>query len=164
MTRRRSPSPTGSTRSFRSVHADFRYGKDRSSSRARSRSPDRYSSRSERPYKKSSRKSPEKRSDKKDKDYGQLGTYSKYILLEYYNIFLGNRAIPPPSDLYTMKEHSDSDSSDEEKGAAGGKYDGIGLSKEDKMKLLEIAKKNALNVHGGLTKNESVAMRAGGNF
>ena len=30
------------------------------------------------------------------------------------------------------------------------------------MKLLEIAKKNALNVHGGLTKNESVAMRAGG--
>lgn len=146
--RRRSPSPTGSTRSFRSVHADFRYGKDRSSSRARSRSPDRYSSRSERPYKKSSRKSksPEKRSDKKDKDYGQLG----------------NRAIPPPSDLYTMKEHSDSDSSEEEKGTAGGKYDGIGLSKEDKMKLLEIAKKNALNVHGGLTKNESVAMRAGG--
>jgi hypothetical protein len=30
------------------------------------------------------------------------------------------------------------------------------------MKLLEIAKKNALNVHGGLNKNESIAIRAGG--
>ena len=30
------------------------------------------------------------------------------------------------------------------------------------MKLLEIAKKNALNVHGGLNKNEGIAIRAGG--
>ena len=41
-------------------------------------------------------------------------------------------------------------------------FQGSGLSKEDKMKLLEIAKKNALNVHGGLNKNESISMRAGG--
>ena len=32
------------------------------------------------------------------------------------------------------------------------------------MKLLEIAKKNALNVHGGLNKNESISMRAGGEI
>ena len=148
--RRRSPSPTGSTRSFRSVHADFRYGKDRSSSRARSRSPDRFSSRSERPYKRggSSRRSRSrspKRSSKKEKDYGELGA----------------RAIPPPSDLYTMKEHKDS-GSEESDGDEDDRYKGSGLSKEDKMKLLEIAKKNALNVHGGLNKNESIAMRAGG--
>jgi len=148
--RRRSPSPTGSTRSFRSVHADFRYGKDRSSSRARSRSPDRFSSRSERPYKRggSSRRSRSrspKKSSKKEKDYGELGA----------------RAIPPPSDLYTMKEHKDS-GSEESDGDEDDRYKGSGLSKEDKMKLLEIAKKNALNVHGGLNKNESIAMRAGG--
>merc|ERR1739838_631204 len=146
--RRRSVSPTGSTRSFRSVHADFRYGKDRSSSRARSRSPDRYSSRSERPYKKSSssRRS-RSRSPKKSskKDYGELGA----------------RAIPPPANLYTMKEHADS-GSDNSEGEDDDRYKGSGLSKEDKMKLLEIAKKNALNVHGGLNKNESIAMRAGG--
>jgi len=148
--RRRSPSPAGSTRSFRSVHADFRYGKDRSSSKARSRSPDRYSSRSERPYKKSSSSSSRRsrsRSPKKSskKNYGELGA----------------RTIPPPSDLYTMREHgnSDSDKSDEDD---DDHYKGSGLSKEDKLKLLEIAKKNALNVHGGLNKNESIAMRAGG--
>lgn len=148
--RRRSPSPTGSTRSFRSVHADFKYGKSRSSSRARSRSPDRYSSRSERPYKKSSSssrrsKSPDRKRSGKAEDYGQLG----------------NRAIPPPSDLYTMKEHKDSDDSGDDDDKDGA-YSGTGLSKEDKMKLLEIAKKNALNVHGGLNKNESIAMRHGG--
>merc|ERR1711990_1104776 len=82
---------------------------------------------------------------KKDKDYGQLG----------------NRAIPPPSDLYTMKEHKDSDDSGDDDDKDGA-YSGTGLSKEDKMKLLEIAEKNALNVHGGLNKNESIAMRHGG--
>ena len=60
-----------------------------------------------------------------------------------------------------MREHgnSDSDKSDEDD---DDHYKGSGLSKEDKLKLLEIAKKNALNVHGGLNKNESIAMRAGG--
>lgn len=60
-----------------------------------------------------------------------------------------------------MKEHADS-ASDSSDGDEDDKYRGSGLSKEDKMKLLEIAKKNALNVHGGLNKNESIAIRAGG--
>jgi len=60
-----------------------------------------------------------------------------------------------------MKEH-DSSSEDEKDDGDDDKYAGTGLSKEDKMKLLEIAKKNAMNVHGGLNKNESIAMRAGG--
>ena len=60
-----------------------------------------------------------------------------------------------------MKEHADS-GSDNSEGEDDDRYKGSGLSKEDKMKLLEIAKKNALNVHGGLNKNESIAMRAGG--
>ena len=107
--RRRSPSPTASVRSFRSVHADFRYGKDsrRSSSRARSRSPDRHSTRSERPYRSSRSKrsrsrsrTPEKAGRVAKKEYGEAGA----------------RAIPPPTDLYTMREHanSDSDKSDED--------------------------------------------------
>jgi len=153
--RRRSVSPTASVRSFRSVHADFRYGKDerRSSSRARSRSPDRNSSMSERPYRRNKRsrsRSPDRKSRSgrvAKKEYGEAGA----------------RAIPPPSDLYTMREHSDSgsDKSDDDEDKDG-RYKGSGLSKEDKMKLLEIAKKNALNVHGGLNKNESIAIRAGG--
>ena len=60
-----------------------------------------------------------------------------------------------------MKEHKDSDDSGDDDDKDGA-YSGTGLSKEDKMKLLEIAKKNALNVHGGLNKNESIAMRHGG--
>lgn len=148
---RRSVSPTASVKSFRSVHADFRYGKDsRSSSRARSRSPDRHSTRSERPYKRSGRKS-RSPSPKKKESRGGIKKYGE----------AGARTIPPPSDLYTFKEHQDSDSgkSDEDD---DDHYKGSGLSKEDKMKLLEIAKKNALNVHGGLNKNESIAIRAGG--
>ena len=70
------------------------------------------------------------------------------------------KTIPPPQDLYSNREHPEekkhSDDDDDDK------YAGTGLTKEDKMKLLEIAKKNALNVHGGLNKNESIAMRAGG--
>lgn len=98
--RRRSPSPSASVKSFRSVHADFRYGKDerRSSSRARSRSPDRHSSMSERPYKSGRSKRSRSRSPKNGragkKDYGAAGA----------------RTIPPPSGLYTMREHSGSDS------------------------------------------------------
>lgn len=149
--RRRSPSPSASVKSFRSVHADFRYGKDerRSSSRARSRSPDRHSSMSERPYKSGRSKRSRSRSPKNGragkKDYGAAGA----------------RTIPPPSGLYTMREHSGSDSGSSD-ADEDDKYRGSGLSKEDKMKLLEIAKKNALNVHGGLNKNESIAIRAGG--
>ena len=52
----------------------------------------------------------------------------------------GARAIPPPSNLYTTMEHDNSDS-DKSDGDEDDKYRGSGLSKEDKMKLLEIAKK-----------------------
>jgi len=153
--RRRSPSPTASVRSFRSVHADFRYGKDsrRSSSRARSRSPDRHSTRSERPYRREKKRS---RSRSPDRSRARGGRVAKE---EYGDA--GARAIPPPSNLYTTMEHDNSDS-DKSDGDEDDKYRGSGLSKEDKMKLLEIAKKNALNVHGGLNKNESIAIRAGG--
>lgn len=149
---RRSPS-MDSVRSFRSVHADFRYGdkeKSRSSSRARSRSPDRRSTRSERPYKKDSGRSRSPERGSRDRD-------NKKGIKQYGSA--GAKTIPPPRDLYSNREHSEAN------GVAPGEdhhYEGTGLSREDKMKLLEIAKKNALNVHGGLNKNESIAMRAGG--
>ena len=57
---------------------------------------------------------------------------------------MGARAIPPPSDLYTMKEHDGSGSEDEDENSKEDRYAGSGLSKEDKMKLLEIAKACAI--------------------
>ncbi|CBY34438.1 unnamed protein product [Oikopleura dioica] len=152
---RRSPS-TDSVRSFRSVHADFRYGdkeRSRSHSRARSRSPSSRSTRSERPYRRDSdrerrrsrSRSPEKKSRRGIKEYGTAGM----------------KTIPPPSNLYSEREHPEQRKHSDDEGDDD-KYAGTGLTKEDKLKLLEIAKKNALNVHGGLNKNESIAMRAGG--